>query len=217
MKREIRAYQETYLNRAQTVLGDVFHSAVNVCGIPGDDFVKLFVGSSISSRFEKGEPEYLAGKSGIEIAVEIIEETTDKQIHVEPQNTMDCSKEYWIGWAVVYYQWYSDRKYSHIFQAVRFEDLQELYEAYHQTDISRFVTFMNQRMKEAFSETNLKRIRSIYGCTQEELAKRSGVSLRSIQMYEQRNKEINKASVETVHRIAKVLGCTIEDLTESYA
>lgn len=214
MKREIRAYQETYLNRAQAVLGDAFHYAVNVCGIPGSDFVKLFVGSSISSRFENGEPEYLAGKSGIEIAVEIIEETTDRQIHAEAQATMERSEEYWIGWAVAYYQWYSDRKYSHIFRAVQFEELQELYEAYHQTDISRFVTFMNQRMKEAFPETNLERIRKFYGCSQEELAQHSGVSLRSIQMYEQRNKDINKASVETIHRIAKVLGCTIEDLME---
>ena len=50
--------------------------------------------------------------------------------------------------------------------------------------------------------------------TQAELAKRSGVSLRSIQMYEQRNKDINKASSETLYRISKVLGCTIEDLLE---
>ena len=69
-------------------------------------------------------------------------------------------------------------------------------------------------MQEAFPETNLKRIRMAYGCTQAELAERSGVSLRSIQMYEQRKKDINKASVTSVHRMAKVLGCTIEDLVE---
>ena len=32
-----------------------------------------------------------------------------------------------------------------------------------------------------------------------------------MQIYEQRNKDINKASVETIHSLAKVLGCTIED------
>jgi transcriptional regulator with XRE-family HTH domain len=56
--------------------------------------------------------------------------------------------------------------------------------------------------------------RSSYGCTQAALAKLSGVSLRSIQMYEQRNKDINKASAESLYRISKVLGCTIEDLLE---
>ena len=65
-----------------------------------------------------------------------------------------------------------------------------------------------------FSETNLKRIRLIYGCSQRELAEMSGVSLRSIQMYEQRNKDINKAQAESLNRLAKSLGCTMEDLLE---
>ncbi|MCM1494747.1 MAG: helix-turn-helix domain-containing protein [Bacteroides sp.] len=60
----------------------------------------------------------------------------------------------------------------------------------------------------------MKRIHTAYGFTQAELAKRSGVSLRSIQMYEQRNKNINKASVDAMYRLARVLGCTMEDLIE---
>ena len=50
--------------------------------------------------------------------------------------------------------------------------------------------------------------------TQKELSERSGVSLRSIQMYEQRNKDINKASAETIYRLSKALGCNMEDLIE---
>ena len=53
------------------------------------------------------------------------------------------------------------------------------------------------------------------GLSQSELATQSGVNLRSIQMYEQRNKDINKANAETVYRLAKVLGCTMEDLIEN--
>ena len=60
----------------------------------------------------------------------------------------------------------------------------------------------------------MKRIRAAYGCTQAELARKSNVSLRSIQMYEQRNKDINKASVDTVYRLSKTLGCAMEDLIE---
>ena len=67
-----RAYQEIYLSNAQAAMGDVFDYAINTCHIPGDDFVKLFVASSISQRMGNGEPSLLAGKSGIEIAVDII-------------------------------------------------------------------------------------------------------------------------------------------------
>ena len=208
------AYQEIYLSKAQSVLGDAFDYALNICNLSGSDFVKLFVASSISKRMENGEPAYLAGKSGIEIVVEIIAETMGKELPIEPHEHFGRSREYWIGWAVAYYQWYSSRKYSDIFKAVSFEDLQKMYYTLHEADVSKFVDIVDARMKDYFPETNLKRIRTAYGCTQTKLAQRSNVSLRSIQMYEQRNKDINKASVDTVYRLAKALGCTMEDLIE---
>ena len=208
------AYQEIYLSKAQSVLGDAFDYALNICNLSGTDFVKLFVASSVSKRMENGEPAYLAGKSGIEIVVEIIAETMGKELPIEPHEHFGRSSEYWIGWAVAYYQWYSSRKYSDIFKVVSFEDLQKMYYTLHEADVSKFVDIVDARMKDYFPETNLKRIRTAYGYTQAELAQRSNVSLRSIQMYEQRNKDINKASVDTVYRLAKVLGCTMEDLIE---
>lgn len=208
------AYQEIYLSKAQSNLGDAFDYAVNTCGISGNDFVKLFLASSVSKRMENGEPACLAGKSGIEIVREIIVETKGQELQIEPKENFGRSREYWIGWAVAYYQWYSGRKYSDIFRAVSFENLQIMYDTLHEADITKFVDIVDLRMKEYFPETNLKRIRTAYGCTQAELSKRSGVSLRSIQMYEQRNKNINKASVDTVYRLSRVLGCGMEDLME---
>ena len=107
-----RAYQEIYLSKAQSVLGDAFDYAINTCDIPGNDFVKMFIASSVSKRMANGEPSYLAGKSGIEIVVEIIEETKGQEIQIEVQEHFGRSKEYWIGWAVAYYQWHSSRKYN---------------------------------------------------------------------------------------------------------
>jgi len=208
------AYQEIYLSKAQSVLGDAFDYALNICNLSGTDFVKLFVASSVSKRMENGEPAYLAGKSGIEIVVEIIAETMRKELPIEPHEHFGRSREYWIGWAVAYYQWYSSRKYSDIFKVISFENLQKMYYTLHEADVSKFVDIVDARMKDYFPETNLKRIRTTYGCTQAEMAQRSNVSLRSIQMYEQRNKDINKASVDTVYRLAKALGCTMEDLIE---
>lgn len=210
----IHAYQEMYLSKVQSVLGDAFDYAINTCSISGKDFVKLFIASSVSKRMGNGEPAYLAGKSGIEIAREIVAETKGRELQIEPQEQFGRSAEYWIGWSVAYYQWYSGRKYSDIFKVISFEDLQKMYHTLHEADITKFVDIVDSRAKEYFSETNLKRIRTAYGVTQVKLAERSGVSLRSIQMYEQRNKNINKATVDSMYRLAKVLGCTIEDLIE---
>ncbi len=208
------AYQEIYLSNAQSAMGDAFDYAVNTCKISGENFIQMLLSSSVCRKLENGEPNYLAGKSGVEIAREIIEETTGKQsVHAQDYQ-ISRSPEYWIGWAVAYYQWFSGRRYQQIFEALPFQDLEKMYYTLHEADVSKFADIAEQRIKVVFPDTNLKRIRTTYGCTQAELAKRAQVSLRSIQMYEQRQKDINKASVDTVHRLSKVLGCTVEDLME---
>ena len=50
------------------------------------------------------------------------------------------------------------------------------------------------------------------GYTQKDLSEQSGVTLRSIQQYEQGKKKIQNASAETVRALARSLGCQMEDL-----
>ncbi len=213
----IRAYQETYLSKAQAALGEALDYAVNACGLAGADFLKLFAASSAGKSMENGDPSVIAGKSGIEIAADVMLETTGKVPDAEPRESMDRSAEYWIGWAAAYYQWYSSRSYAEIFRVLPFDDLRIMYHTLHEADVSKFAEIADERMREYSRDTNLKRIRTVYGLTQAALAERSGVTLRSIQMYEQRHKDINKASAETLYRIARVLGCTVEDLIEKSA
>ncbi len=210
----IHAYREMYLSKAKSVMGEAFDYAVNDCQLSGDNFVKMFIASSICSRMENGEPAYLSGKSGIEIVRECVYEATGKELEVEAQDRFSRSPEYWSGWAIAHYQWSSGRKYAEIFKAITFEDLLCMYPTLHEADVSKFLDVMDSRMRDAFPETNLKRIRTLYGCSQSELAEMSGVSLRSIQMYEQRKKDINMASVSSVSRLAKALGCSVDDLIE---
>ena len=196
------------------MLGNAFDHAVNTCGIPGDRFVKLFISSTVSRQIENGEPKYLTGKSGAEVVQDILAETAGMQSFAEPLEYYARSPEYWVGWAAAYYQWYSGRRFGEIFRAVSFDEMREIYYPLHEADISKFTEIMDARFGEAFPETGLKRIRTLYGCSQAQLARLSGVSLRSIQMYEQRNKDINRASAETVRALARTLGCTMEDLME---
>jgi transcriptional regulator with XRE-family HTH domain len=62
--------------------------------------------------------------------------------------------------------------------------------------------------------TNLKRIRTASGLSQAGLAELSGVSLRMIQYYEQRVRDINAAGAMTVYQMACALDCMVEDLLE---
>ena len=47
---ELHSYQETYLSKAQAVLGEAFDYAINTCKIPGESFIKQFVVSSVSKK-----------------------------------------------------------------------------------------------------------------------------------------------------------------------
>jgi len=210
----IHDYPEMYVSKAQKVLGTMFDYAVNDCNVSGSVFTKCFIVSNISKKMENGEPKYLLGKSGIEVAREILFETWGKCYTNAPSENFERRKEYWIGWAVAYYQWYSGRKYDEIFQVVPFDTLERMYDPLHEADISKFTEIVDERMREYFPETNLKRIRRLRGYTQRGLAEKAGVSLRSIQMYEQRQKDINKASAESILCLSKVLGCTMEVLLE---
>ena len=62
--------------------------------------------------------------------------------------------------------------------------------------------------------SNLKRIRERSGLSQSQLATKSGVGIKVIQSYEQKSRDINKASAISLYKIAVVLGVTVEDLLE---
>lgn len=210
---KIHAYQEMYVEKAQDRLADTFDYAINVCHMSCEDFEKIFVVSPISKRLANGDLGLILGRSGIEILLEILWSAgIEKDIEVEPR--YHRTREYWIGWALAYYQWYSDRSYGEIFEAISFKEFQAMYKTLHEADISKFIEIVDTRLKEYYKDTKLKRYRSLCKYTQQELSNQSGVSLRSIQMYEQRNKDINKASAETLYRLSKILYCRMEDLLE---
>lgn len=209
-----KPYSESQLNRFMDKMGDAFDYAINDCKLDGTEFVKMFVASTACKKIENGEASYISGKSGAEIAIECVYEITGKELSIEPSEKYSRSAQYWIGWVVCYYQWLSSRKYADIFKAVSYENMLGFYQALHEASVEKIVSVIDEKVRAVFHETNLKRIRTVYGCSQRELAEMSGVSLRSIQMYEQRNKDINKAQSESLYHLAKALGCTMEDLLE---
>ena len=78
--------------------------------------------------------------------------------------------------------------------------------------ILHVVDAIEERIKK--TPTNLERLRKQAGYSQTQLAELSTVSLRSIQMYEQRNNDISKAQFNILDALAKVLKCSVYDLVD---
>ena len=105
-------------------------------------------------------------------------------------------------------------RFADIIKAVPIEEIRALYSRYHEMDIRHFVDKMNELCRSQRGEANLKRLRRQTGITQRELAEKSGVSLRTIQQYEQRKKNINKAQIDTLIPMTMALYCEVRDLLE---
>ena len=63
-------------------------------------------------------------------------------------------------------------------------------------------------------ETTLKRVRASKGFTQRSLAEATGISLRTIQHWEQGSKDFNQAAAMTVYEVSQALGVDMLDLLD---
>lgn len=210
----IYAYDKVYLEKARIVLGRMLDFAVYDLRYDITDFFHLFVSSGVASRFEQGDFSVIVGMSGIELAYEVLEQANIDYTRVEPDYSDYRSEEYWAGWALAYYQWETNMRFAEIVQHVPIKDILALYSPYHEMDIRHFVDKMNMLYNAAKPETNLKTLRQKANFSQRELSDLSGVPVRTIQQYEQRQKNINKAQAEYLVALAKVLCCQVEDLME---
>ena len=211
----ICAYNELYLNDSKENLAEFFDYAINSCKFDADFFAKLFVQSGYADKFERGNPAIIAGMSGIELAKKVITYAYPNWKFPEKIFSEDRSNAYWAGWALAEYQWATCKRFKDIFSRISLSQIVSMYHVYHEMDIEHFIEDMSRKYDSVEQDTHLKTIRENRGISQAKLAKLSGVSLRSIQMYEQKINNIDKAQAGTVYKLSRVLGCTVEDLLES--
>ncbi len=210
------AYSELYLDDAMHNLGDMVEYAVLDCGYDPDEFFGWFISSSVASKFEKGNPKFITGMSGAELAEAVLKATGITSPGIPPSHPDFKGREYWAGWIYAYYQWQSGRRFEDI--VADGLSLSTVFGMYilHEADNSKFVESADaiiSRNKNA-RKSKLHTIRKARGFTQQQLADASGVALRMVQLYEQKQNDLSKAQVGVVISLAKALGCEIEDLME---
>lgn len=210
----IHAYSEAYVLDAMKNLGEAVDYAVSACRTEMRDFFNLFIASGVADQFGRGVPKFVSGMSGTELVLEVFRKSGIERSLPEPQEDYDYSSAYWCGWIIAYYQWYSAIPFKDIFQRISVENLERLYPTLHEVSEEKCLDSLNQMILRARGDSKLKVQRTVCNITQKELAERSGVTLRSIQHYEQRTKDINKASGATLSALAQTLGCRMEDLLE---
>ena len=210
----IRAYDELYLPGAQNILGHAVDFAVMTLAIEPNVFGNALAVSKSAKQFSEGNPRYVAGMNGCEFARAVLDDVEVAYRESADEMYLDKSPEYWAGWALAYYQWFTSRSFMEILRAMSLNDIIRMYPLYHEMDLSHFVEQMDRFMKEAYPQTRLRDRRSNCGFSQSELAADADVPLRQIQLFEQGQRDINKTSAITLYKLSKALHCKIEDLLE---
>lgn len=221
------AYAKTYLMDAMENLGEMADCATTLLGLPLEQFWPLFAASDTAGKIAAGSPFVIEGKSGAELALDVCDQTgislsDDIYSRMEralinpeiPEAQYRLSQEYWCGWILGFYQWFTDRPFSEIERLLPITTVCAMYPTFHEESEERFCEAAQEMIAASAQTCGLKRQRLIVGLSQSQLAHRSGVGIRAIQQYEQGAKELHKASFDRVEKLSKALHCAPELLLD---
>lgn len=135
-----RAYIEPYLRGVMRNLGVMSYFCINEYGMSPSEFSELFPKSHVAEQISIGSPRFLAGLSGKELADMLIEM---ENINTQPATGSDLyqiTPEYWAGWALAYYQWYTNKSFAQMHSdGQTFEKILRMYHPLHEADLTKVV------------------------------------------------------------------------------
>jgi len=238
----IRSYDEILLSRASDTLGRMLDHAAYSLHRDAASMMELFISCGLASLFENGDIRVIAGMSGIELAHETLERSGMASERAVPRHTISLSPEYWCGVALARAQWRSGLRFEQLLDffpvsafiadyaqkrvafldalpldisdADRAEKIRAFGSQYAAEAAAAAVSGHGGGTADAPRDTSLKTIRMKNGLSQSQLANASGVPLRTIQQYEQRQKDINKARAEYIMMLSAALNCDPASLLE---
>lgn len=136
----MRAYIEPYLKGVMRNLGVMAYFCINEYGLSPETFSALFANSHVAEQISMGNPRFLAGLSGKELADMLIESSAG----IDSKSSSSCiyqvTPEYWAGWVMAYYQWYSAKSFSQMYaDGQTFERILMMYHPMHEADLAKIV------------------------------------------------------------------------------
>lgn len=136
----MRAYIEPYLKNVMQNMGVLSHFCINEYGLSPEKFAELFARSHVAEQISKGNPRFLAGLSGKEMADMIMEALDEKGYRRVETDTFHVSPEYWAGWVMAYYQWYTAVSFAQMYADGRtYDKVLKMYYPMHEADLIKIV------------------------------------------------------------------------------
>lgn len=205
------AYDEMYVEGAMIRIGDMLEYACLDLGYDPDAFFKMFLASGYARRFEIGDVSIVAGKSGPELAYEVLTAIDHVRELPAPTWREERSDLYWSGWVMAYFQWEKNVSFSYIWNSISIRMLQKMYPTMHEADINKAIDVMTALLKKT-EKTPVKTLRLVRGMTQQELAKRANMTVSQLQRIEYGERKVENLSLKTAIALATALGVSVDEI-----
>lgn len=211
---KIKSYSKYFLDYVMQNFGEAFDYANYAYNLSLDEFMSYFINSGYASKFENGDMNVVLGMSGTELVLNVFYELSIKEKIYKPRNSITFSPEFWTGWILCLFQYETQFPFSYINSLLKMDDILSLYPTLHEASEQKCIDVLLTRLKNNIKSTRLQELRKKAGYSQKELSFISGVNLRTLQEYENRSKDINKASSQTLYYLSKALNAKMEDIIE---
>lgn len=141
-------YDEMYLASVQENLGFFFQISLNELNLSASQVQKGFLSSEIPGQIQMGNPDYLCGKSGYELALIAFPNLlTDSILEKALAEPFYPQAEYWSGTVIAYCQWKTGKAFSEILELYPLERILSNYHLLHEADITKVVEQIDAVLK----------------------------------------------------------------------
>ena len=219
-------------------MGRMLDFAVHGLHRNAEEFLTLFVATGTAALIECGDIRYVAGMSGTELAYVVMDRSGIEYDRIRPRYTTGTSVEQYIGSALAAAQNETGVPFGDLLKVLDVQEAAAEFGAGKQAllndlpwnigEAERLAALESsgaefeaaltlrliEKVRHLSKDTRLKTLRMQNGLSQSQLAAESGVPLRTIQQYEQRQKNINKAQFEYLVRLSDALNCDPLQLIE---
>ena len=141
------SYDQMYLSDVQKNLGFLFQFCLCNLKKSPEELQQDFLSSIIPAQIEFGNPDFLSGKSGLELAFFLYQDI-EQEIKEALQEPYYPQAEYWAGFVVAYAQWKLQIPFSILFSKYPLERILANYHLMHEADISKMVDLIQSEMSQ---------------------------------------------------------------------
>ena len=194
----------------------VFEILINEAHLSESDASFGFIASGVARELQCQNVAYAQGMSGLELAI-LCAKPLGIDLSAIEVVASQWSPEGWAGRMLALFQIQTGCTYEGVFRLMGFDELRDLYFSHEEDTPEEFCNFLSKMLKQRHVPgSRLKKLRTEAGFTQSQLACKAGLSLRSVQQYEQGIVSINNAAAGCLYKMSMVLQCPMEDLLDLF-